>query len=65
MSIPQDHLEVLRQNQSFQEVMKCVRLHTPVVPVYDHTDDNTEEWKANSNTLKGFNLVLSLLGEPL
>lgn len=60
-----EYLEVLRSVPEFHTVISKVKEYRPVVPVYDHTDDNTEAWKANSNMLKGFNLVLTLLGENI
>ena len=63
MAIRKQYLEVLKQNPTYQEVIKDLKLEKPIVPVYDHVSDNTEEWKAKSNMQRGFNLVLSLLGE--
>ena len=58
-----EYLEVLRQQEAFHRVIEGLKRHKPVIPAYSHFPDNTEEWKANSNILKGFNLALILLGE--
>ena len=58
-----EYLEVLRQQEAFHKVIEYVKGQKPVVPMYDHISDNTDDWKAKSNMLKGFNLALILLGE--
>jgi len=60
-------LEILRQNETFQTVMREVRKERPEIPLHNHetenTPDNTEEWKALSNQRRGFELALSYFGE--
>ena len=64
-SIMTAYLEILRSTEEFQMLLSQIKEQRPVIPVYDHINDNTEAWKANSNILKGFNLVLTLLGEDI
>ena len=56
-------LEILRQNETFQTVMREIKKERPAIPPYNHEPDNTEEWRALSNQQRGFDLALSLLGE--
>lgn len=56
-------IEILRQNELFQTVMKEVLKERPTIPPYNHSPDNTEEWKALSNMQRGYDLALSLFGE--
>jgi len=58
-----DYLFTLRSTIEFQNLIKEIKQHRPVIPVYDCEEDNTERWKANSNILKGYNLCLAHLGE--
>jgi len=56
-------VEILRQNELFQTVIREVKKERPTVPPYNHNPDNTEEWKSMSNMQRGFDLALSLFGE--
>ncbi len=56
-------VEILRQNELFQTIMREVKKQRPEIPPYNHDPDNTEEWKALSNQQRGFELALSLFGE--
>jgi hypothetical protein len=58
-----EFVEILRQNETFQVVMKEVKENRPTIPPYNHDPDNTEEWKALSNQQRGFDLALILFGE--
>jgi len=58
-----EYLEILRNQPEFLLLMKEIKSQRPLIPEYNHHDDNIEEWKANSNMLKGFRLALSFLGE--
>jgi len=58
-----EYLEILRQNEAFQMVIKGVKEERPTIPPYNHSPDNTEEWKSMSNQQRGFDLALSLFGE--
>lgn len=58
-------LQRLRSYPEFELVMAEVKQQKPVIPVYDPVSDNTEEWKSLSNQRKGFELLLTLLGEQL
>ena len=57
------YVEILRQSPEFISLMAEIKEARPIIPVYSHSPDNTEEWKANSNVQKGFDLALSFLGE--
>lgn len=57
------YLEMLRSTAEFQALIVALKKDRPVIPAYTHKPDNTEDWKANSNQLQGFNLCLTLLGE--
>ncbi len=59
------YLQVLRQSPEFQELMKEIKTHAPVIPYYDYQTDNTKEWQALSHKRLGFEMVLTLLGEEL
>lgn len=56
-------LEILRQNELFQTVMREAKKQRPEIPLHNHDPDNTEEWKALSNQRRGFELALSYFGE--
>ena len=58
-----EFLEILRQNETFQKVMKDMKEQRPTIPLHNYDPDNTEEWKALSNQQRGFDLALTLLGE--
>lgn len=58
-----EYVEILRQRPEFQALLKEIKEQRPIIPRYIHEPDNTEEWKANSNIQKGFDLVLMYLGE--
>lgn len=57
------YLEALRSTPEFQALIVELKGKRPVIPAYTHSPDNTEDWRANSNQLQGFNLCLTLLGE--
>jgi len=56
-------VEILRQNELFQTVMREIKKERPTIPPYNYEPDNTEEWKSMSNQQRGFDLALSLFGE--
>lgn len=56
-------LEELKVNAMWQQTIAEIKTHRPLCPQWNHEDDNTDEWKARSNQQKGFDLVLTLLGE--
>ena len=58
-----EFVEILRQNETFQKVLQDAKAERPMVPPYNHSPDNTEEWKALSNMQRGFDLALSQFGE--
>jgi len=58
-----EYLAALRQSEEFQNLIIKLKEDRPIVPAYTYSADNTEEWKALSNQLQGFNLCLTLLGE--
>ena len=58
-----EYLEVLRLQPEFIALIAQIKEERPIIPVYTHNPDNTDEWKANSNMQKGFNLCLHFLGE--
>ena len=58
-----EYVEIMRQNPAFVSLMAEIKQERPIIPVYSHSPDNTEEWKANSNIQKGFDLALGFLGE--
>ena len=58
-----EYVNVLRQYPEFQLLIDEIKQEKPVIPVYNHDPDNTEEWKANSNILKGYSMVLMYLGD--
>lgn len=60
-----EYLQLLRSMPEFQLLITELYDHRPVVPEYDYTDDNTQEWKALSNKRQGFDLALTLLGEEI
>jgi len=60
-----EFVEILRQNETFQMVMKDVKEQRPTIPPYNHNPDNTEEWKSMSNMQRGFDLCLSQFGEEI
>jgi len=58
-----EYLEILRQHEVFPIVMKELKEQRPTIPPYNHSPDNTEEWKSLSNQQRGYDLALSVLGE--
>lgn len=58
-----EFVEILRQNETFQKVLQDAKAERPTIPPYNHSPDNTEEWKALSNMQRGFDLALSQFGE--
>lgn len=51
----------LQTDPLFREVKQNLRECRPVVPVYDHRHDNTEEWKSKCLQQQGFDLCLAVL----
>ncbi len=60
-----DYLEQLRVDPTFRHLLDSIIKQRPIVPVYNHHKDNTEEWKALSNMQKGFDKCLILFGEQI
>lgn len=58
-----DYIEQLRASPMFQEHLEKVKAARPVVPQYTPRPDNTDQWKAQSLMLQGFNLCLMMFGE--
>lgn len=56
-------LEELKSDARWHQMIKEIKSHRPLCPQWNHENDNTDEWKARSNQQKGFDLILSLLGE--
>jgi len=61
--IKSEYLIALRSTAEFQALLAQIKKHRPTIPVYDAQSDNTEEWKANSYTQRGFDLCLTYFGE--
>ena len=57
------YLEALRSTLEFQELLERVKAHRPIIPAHSPEMDNTEDWKAKSAMLQGFDLCLTLFGE--
>lgn len=59
------YLNKLKDDEMFQLILKQKILpHRPVIPSYDHCQDNTEKWKSDSLMQQGFDLCLTSLGIP-
>ena len=58
-------LNKLKDDEMFHLILKQkVIPKRPVIPQYDHTQDNTEKWKSDSLMQQGFDLCLTSLGIP-
>jgi len=58
-----EFLESLKGNHQYNDLIKSVNKNKPVIPRYDYDSNNTEDWKAKSNMLKGFELAMALMGD--
>jgi len=59
------YISKLRDDEMFQQILKEIILpKRPVIPSFDHSNDNTEKWKSDSMMQQGFDLCLTSLGIP-
>lgn len=61
MNLKDEWLYRLQSDPLFNDIKQELRDCRPLVPAYDHRQDNTNEWKSTSLMQQGFDLCLSVL----